>query len=188
MKPEAIQERSIDPLLAAVIAEFGRGIDMIMSIDDSEYRRVAHNTGSVGGHFRHNLDFATSYLRGIETGQIDYNLRERDPRIEVDREYAAVKIGEAIVRLAELTENILDRSVYVRSEVTTARCLASSVGRELEFLHSHTVHHHALIAEKLAGFEIKVSKNFGVAPSTLEYWKRKRREIQEQHVIKINNH
>ena len=47
----------------------------------------------------------------------------------------------------------------------------SSGLRELDFLQSHTIHHFALIAYKLEALGIEVEDNFGVAPSTLKYWK-----------------
>jgi hypothetical protein len=36
---------------------------------------------------------------------------------------------------------------------------------------SHTIHHFALIAYKLQTLGIEVEEGFGVAPSTLKYWK-----------------
>jgi hypothetical protein len=47
--------------------------------------------------------------------------------------------------------------------------LDSSVGRELQVLSSHTIHHFALIAFTLRVLGIEVDRNFGMAPSTLRY-------------------
>jgi hypothetical protein len=65
----------------------------------------------------------------------------------------------------------LEAEVLVRSEIDPDVWHSSSVGRELEYVLSHTVHHHALIAEKLAAIGVYIERHFGVAPSTLEYWK-----------------
>jgi hypothetical protein len=157
--------------LRAVIQEFDGAIQMIAGLDDRVYRQKANGTGSIGGHFRHNLDFVTSLLNGIGERLIDYSLRERNLLVETDRSFAVAKIRFEIDRLKRLTDEIVERIVYVRSEADPAQWLASSVTRELEFLHSHTVHHHALIGEKLTGFGVEVKKDFGVAPSTLDYWK-----------------
>jgi len=46
--------------------------------------------------------------------------------------------------------------------------------RELQFLFSHTIHHYALIANLLVMQGVEIGRDhsgFGVAPSTLEYWK-----------------
>jgi len=173
MEFENTDRASANPLLMAVTGEFLRGIKMISAVDDPVYQRSANGTGSIGGHFRHNLDFVTVFLNGITTRQINYNLRERNLRVENDRTYAIKRIEFAIRRLESLTDEILGCLVFVRSEVDTSSWLRSSVLRELEFLHSHTVHHHALIAEKLAGLGVTITKDFGAAPSTLEYWKQK---------------
>lgn len=157
--------------MIAVVGELERGIEAISRLDDLVYRKAANGTGSVGGHFRHNLDFVNSFLNGISEGRIDYNKRERDVRVEEDRQYACEKLIFAAKRIDSLTAELLERFVMIRSELDRNIWHASSVSRELEFLLSHTVHHHAMIAEKLAGFEIAVGGNFGVAASTLDYWK-----------------
>jgi hypothetical protein len=171
MKGKGICLQTDYSILQTVIKEFERGCELIDRLDDLTYRRSANGTGSVGGHFRHNLDFVNSFLKGIGDGQIDYNARERDVRVEIDRRYAVGKFEIAMKRLGSLTVEIMQRAIYVRSEVDPSTWLLSSVARELEFVNSHTVHHHALIAEKVASFGIAVTEDFGVAPSTLEYRK-----------------
>ncbi|MGQ0543387.1 MAG: hypothetical protein ACT4O9_16320 [Blastocatellia bacterium] len=162
-----------NPLVIAVVREFESGVEVIRTLDDLVYRKAANGTGSVGGHFRHNLDFANSFLNGISEGKIDYNKRERDVRVEEDRQYALEKVTFAAKRIESLAPELLERFVMIRSELDRNIWHASSVSRELEFLLSHTVHHHAMIAEKLAGFGIAIEGNFGVAVSTLQYWKQK---------------
>ena len=57
----------------------------------------------------------------------------------------------------------------VCAEIDIAISHSSSLGRELEFVISHTIHHHALIKERLQHLGIEFDETFGVAPSTLEY-------------------
>ncbi|MFM9904028.1 MAG: hypothetical protein ACKVQJ_05585 [Pyrinomonadaceae bacterium] len=158
------------PQLQYLEAELLKAIETINAIGDVNYRRSANATGSVGAQFRHNLDFVNSLLKGIDDGRIDYNRRERDLRVEENRAFAIERFHEAINRLNGLSENEFSKSVLVRSELDQSSWLPSSFIREVEFVHSHTVHHHALIAEKLAGYGIAAAENFGVAPSTLIYW------------------
>lgn len=167
------EETRVEPdfLTKALIDELTRGARLIEQLEDSVYCRKANETGSIGGHFRHNLDFAHSFLNGIRTGKIDYNRRERDIRTEENRFYAIERFALTIHRLSNLEPDLLRRKVWVRSEIAAQIWHESSTARELEFLHSHTVHHHALIAEKLAFFGVKAADNFGVAPSTLKFWK-----------------
>lgn len=170
MNDENIYVLSPGAVVEAAADEFFRGVKLIEKIEDSVYRQAAGGTGSIGGHFRHNLDFANALLNGLKTGKIDYHRRERDARIEENRLYAIKKISISMCRLRNLSPEILGRKVIVRSEIDAAFWIESSASRELEFLHSHTVHHHALIAEKLSSFGVKLPDDFGIAPSTLKFW------------------
>jgi len=156
----------------SLISELDRAADMIALVDDVNYRRQANGSGSVGAQFRHNLDFINAFLKGVKIGRIDYGKRERDLRIENDRSAAIAQIEVLKAMIEKLEKRSMLNSISVRSEIESSLWFPSSVSRELEFAHSHTVHHHALIAEKLLGFGIQVEKDFGVAPSTLQYWKK----------------
>jgi hypothetical protein len=76
------------------------------------------------------------------------------------------------MRLRVLIERLeslqVDGSVQVRAE-DAEPYLSSTIGRELQSLSSHTVHHFALIAMSLRAMGIPVEEDFGVAPSTLRY-------------------
>ncbi|CAN5554331.1 hypothetical protein BH10ACI1_BH10ACI1_28570 [soil metagenome] len=150
-------------LIKHIAEEFVRAIYLIENVSDEIYVNI-------GGHFRHNVDFANNFLNGLTAEKIDYSKRERDERIEQNRQYAIEKIVLLIRHLQSLPDEVLEKEISVCSEIDETVWHISSVMRELEFLHSHTVHHHALIAEKLAVFGVKVSKDFGVAPSTLKFW------------------
>ena len=63
-----------------------------------------------------------------------------------------------------------EMTLRVRSEIEPELVMNSTLARETEFVHSHTVHHYALIAAKLKSVGIEVPDEFGVAPSTLRYW------------------
>ncbi len=158
-------------LIKKLAGEMFCGANLIGKIDDSVYRKKTDGTGSIGGHFRHNLDFLKAFVSGIVSGKIDYNRRERDLQIEENRLYAINQFARTICKFRNLPLEIFDKNVLVRSEINTDFWFESGALRELEFLHSHTVHHHALIAEKLKSFGVEARiKDFGVAPSTLRFW------------------
>ena len=63
----------------------------------------------------------------------------------------------------------LGREVDVRTASSPDGAVAwqrSSVGRELQFLVSHTVHHSAMVAASCRVRGLPVSSDYGVAPST----------------------
>ena len=169
MNVENMYISSPDTLIKSLSEEFFRGARLIGKLEESIYRQTITGTGSIGGHFRHNLDFANAFLTGIKEGKIDYNRRERDLRVEENRLYAIKRFALMICRLRNLSPEIFSGKVLVNSEIDVRAWHESSAVREFEFLHSHTVHHHALIAEKLIYFDLKAPTNFGVAPATLRF-------------------
>lgn len=153
-----------------LVEEMGRGIDLLFAIDDRVYSRPSKTSGRVGEHFRHNINFVEALLAGIREGAIDYSMRYRDPIIESKRLYAAERMAEMAIGLKTVPLEKMPVSVGVVSELDPTLLHRSTISREVEFVHSHTVHHHALIREKLARWGIEAGADFGVAPSTLKYW------------------
>ncbi|HEX6126188.1 MAG TPA: hypothetical protein VFZ23_12515 [Pyrinomonadaceae bacterium] len=155
--------------VSGLIAELARGIEIILALDDDEFGMAVEGRSSVGAHLRHDLDFVNAFLNGLAERRIDYNARARDARIERDRDHAIQEMAFACSRLRNLTPGLLASLVVVRSEVDEDLWHTSSASREIEFLHSHTVHHYALIAKLVAATGRRLDDEFGVAPSTLRY-------------------
>ena len=145
-----------------VTAELLRGVTIIRGLSVGDYKLV-------GAQFRHDLDFVNALLNGLAECRIDYNARQRDPKVETIPAYAVEQMLFAVRRLQGFQPDLLHRLVSVRSEINEDRWHTSSVSRELEFLHSHTVHHHALIAKILSSVGHFVGHDVGVAPSTLKF-------------------
>jgi len=121
----------------------------------------------VGGHLRHILEFYECFLDGVGSGSIDYDARKRDLAVETDRTAAFAKTHSVGQRL--LSGAFRD-NMAVRVRMEDGECLLnSSVGRELQVLTSHTVHHFALMALVLRTLGIRVDPDFGMAPSTLRH-------------------
>ena len=163
--PEAIRR--------SIAAEIDIAIDVISRLDDLSYRRESRMSSSVGEQFRHNLDFLNTFLNGIDRGSIDYTRRERDPRVSTSRNYAVQKFENASRKISTLTRSKMSGLVSVRSEAVGSLWLPSSVIREMEFVLSHTIHHHALIGEKLFAMGISLDAGFGVGLSTRDFRRRK---------------
>ena len=159
-----------DSIRQGLSEEITKGIRVIEQLDDISYRRRSKNSASVGEQFRHNLDFVNTFLNGVAVGRIDYTKRERDIRVERSREWAVERFETVGRKLAMLSRAQINSMVSVRSETDAGVWLPSSAAREMEFVLSHTIHHHALIAEKLAGQGVILDTAFGVAASTKSYW------------------
>ena len=156
-----------------------QGVDLIRRLNDEIYsnRTESPYPGGVGAQFRHCLDFYDCFLRGLDSGQIDYSRRERDTRVETDRHHAIARFQAVSEQLAGLSAEHLERPVRVKAEGSARGAPewgSSSPARELQFLISHTIHHYALVANLLVmqGFDLgQEFSSFGVAPSTQEHWK-----------------
>lgn len=154
-----------------------QGRALLDALEDDLYSCAdTHGHSCAGAHLRHVLDAYRCLLRGLESGRVDYDARERDPRVERERAAARRVIDEICEGLAGLDESARDRPLAVRADAAAwgevDAWTRSTLGRELQFLLSHTVHHFALIAMTLRGLGFEPAADFGVAPSTLEHRER----------------
>jgi len=148
--------------------------DLLRSIDDRAYRSATDLLpgGTAGKHLRHALDFHAALLCGTRTGRVDYARRRRDGVVEVSRAAALAALESIERRLALLGPADFDRPLVVKGEESAdadgrETWSRSTVGRELEAVLSHTIHHYALMAVILRAHGIAPAPSFGVSPATL---------------------
>lgn len=161
------------------VALLDRGIDLVARIEPALYAGPAGGSG-VGAHLRHCLDFYRAVLRGLgeavdQRPRIDYDRRERVVPIERDPAAALAELTATRQALVELSIPA-DRSVLVRADTieldgddSEELWQQSTLGREMMFLISHTIHHFATIATLLRAEGIDPGDDFGVAPATLAF-------------------
>ena len=161
------------------LALLRQAVTLLEGLPDSLYTCTTSFTpgGTVGRHIRHCLDFFELFFDGLPAGRIDYAARRRNPAVESSRSVALTGLAELEQRLATHDGLDLRRSILVRPEDDESdprdpgAWFRSSIGRELRFLASHTVHHFALIAVLLRFLGHQIDSEFGVAPSTLRHRK-----------------
>lgn len=155
-----------------------QGAALLRQFDDGTYARPTSDrprAAGVGPHLRHCLDFYRCFLRDLDGGRIDYDLRDRQPELETSTAAARTAIGSIMADLFLIepeqgSREILVHHDEVAEEEPTTSWQRSTVARELRFLASHTVHHYALIAHLAREQGIEPGDEFGVAPATLEFW------------------
>ncbi|HTE06714.1 MAG TPA: DinB family protein, partial [Planctomycetota bacterium] len=151
---------------------------LLAALDDAQYAHVERrlSSASIGAHVRHNLDHYRLFLAGLGAGLIDYDARDRHTPVESDRGAAAAAVRALVAGLAALPREALGRTVRVRQqgggEPGRFDGCESRVDRELLFLQSHAVHHHALIAVLARAQGVAIPESFGMAPSTIEWLRR----------------
>ena len=154
-------------------------IDHLLSqLSDDHYTHIAspYFSASPGHHFRHILDHYLCFLDTNKNQQINYDDRLRNQTIETRRDYAQRIVHSIIEQLKDYNGNDNSQPINVTlttqldNQASTATApVQSTLNRELVFLHSHTIHHLALIAVMLRLMHIDVEDSLGVAPSTLIY-------------------
>jgi uncharacterized damage-inducible protein DinB len=144
---------------------------IVMSIDETTYvaRPIAEVSGSIGEHVRHCLDHIGALVAAQAARPLSYDLRERGTAVEHDRAEALQLIMRLKSAVNRWGERALDEPVCVASMLTTAGESVtgwSTLGRELAFVNSHTIHHEAMIALLLSLAAREVPDRLGLAPTT----------------------
>ncbi len=164
----------LPPVIAANLHCLEQAIELLGRLPEEAFVRTAdRHARTVGPHLRHVLDHYSAFFVGLPAYRVDYDAREREPRLESDRSFAIARLREILSELILLEEELLELPIQIRLEsggAESEQWSHSTVRRELQFLLSHTVHHFALIAMLLERFEIVVPEDFGIAPSTLKFW------------------
>jgi uncharacterized damage-inducible protein DinB len=179
-KPEAAGTRAREiedatRIIAAAIAILEQGEDLLQSVSSEEFGRRNPQifNGSIGGHYRHCLDHFSSWLRGFGAGEVNYDHRERDPRIETEPEFALCATRETRDALQRVRAEGLARPVMACCEVSyehgDSPRTASSYSREMVYVVAHAIHHYALISVMARLMGVSLPVHFGVAPSTVAH-------------------
>ena len=144
-------------------------------LDDSAYAAKipqAFNS-SIGAHYRHCLDHFRSLFDGFETGEINYDRRQRDARVETSRLIALNQTWDLLQMSERVSGWTLSDSIRVQSKLSYAieesPAAVSSLGRELMYCVAHAIHHYALIRVMVGMLGVSLPGGFGIAPATLKH-------------------
>ncbi len=155
-----------------------QGRRLLERLDPELYTRPPEPiaTSTIGEHVRHVLDCCACFVDGLAEKRVDYDRRARDRCLELDPVEALERLRALARRVEDLVQDDPQAALEVRAEVPddappAAFWRSSTVGRELVHVLSHTTHHYALVALVLRHFGVEPEQDFGVAPSTLRYWK-----------------
>lgn len=158
-------------VLAANLAALDQTISLLQRLSPDDYRRPVasvFNT-TIGAHIRHCVDHHQQFLRGLDSGRIDYDARDRDSDVETSLARGLLSVRQVAERVASVDGRRQVLWIRVDQDAREDGWQISSFGRELAFLLSHTVHHQALIAIICRHLGVPVEDELGVAPATLRY-------------------
>jgi hypothetical protein len=143
---------------------------VVESIDDVTFLTTREDgvSGSIGAHVRHTIDHVAALVEPARA-VVDYDSRRRGTDVERQRRLAAAELRRLADGLGRLRREAGARTIELSAVIDeSGRRVAatSTVGRELVFVLSHTIHHQAIIALLLADRGEVTPARFGVAPST----------------------
>jgi len=158
-------------VLAANLDALQQGVHLLQRLKAEAYgvRNPLVSNTSIGLHIRHISDHYVCLERGLADGRVDYTRRAPDPEVENQRDAGLAALQRAVGFVTRLSA-ARSRLLLVRMDTSPADdriWSLSSVTRELEFVLSHTVHHHALVSVLCRLLSVPVDDGFGVAHSTL---------------------
>ncbi len=162
-------------LVAAGIEILAQAEELIGKADAEQYAKIVNPpfSASMGQHYRHVIEHFSCLVDGLTSGEVNYDGRKRDRRIEIEREYALFETRKLMGMMGEWNREALDTPCQVVSSVgydlQAPEALRSNVARELSYCIGHAIHHYAIIRLICSHVGVAVPDTFGFAPSTLRH-------------------
>ena len=145
--------------------------EVLYAMDGSDYSvdiPLLYNS-TIGKHCRHILEFYQCFFKSLPVASLNYDLRERNMRLETDIAFALDIVQEVKMQFGSLPPEL---SLSLFAELPDGEGFHQSqttLSRELGYLADHTVHHLAIVKIGLALIrpEIPVANEIGIAASTI---------------------
>lgn len=149
---------SYPPALEGCLESLERCIRLVSALQEQGFFERSQGDTTFGAHLRHCLDHYHCLLRGLETGLVDYDARERDRRLEKDPQRMLQVLRQLRDRLELLAQESMSRELAVRQQASSGSLpvtVRSCLEREWIFLSSHTIHHLEIL--------FRIAKDYGFA-------------------------
>jgi len=149
-----------------------QGLELLFTVRDKTYATSVGSpySASIGQHYRHVLEHFVCLVKGLRSGEINYDARDRNPRIESEVTYASVLTCDMLRAVKQCSRETLDRPCRVLQSVAytgAPSTVDSNIGRELAYCAGHAIHHFAIIRLIASELGVDLPREFGFAPSTL---------------------
>jgi len=162
-------------LISAVEDVLHQGCALLTSVSREAYARKEDGSqgASLGAHYRHVLDHFLCLLEGIESGEINYDHRRRNPELESSIDVALLATERLLEEFRAVPAHTWQRECTVVYSVgygdTETQAVPSNLARELMFCVGHSIHHFAIVKVLCVGMSVTLPYEFGIAPSTLRH-------------------
>lgn len=162
-------ELDFHPVVQGCLVTCRRCSELAATIGPEAFARRSRQGHSIGEHLRHCAEHFLCFFRDLASGVVDYDARDRNPRLERDADFLVGVMDEISSDLAHLDRGSLDKPIYLRALAcpeTEPVLHRSSIERELLFLSSHNVHHLALALSVAGELGLDLPPEIGLAFST----------------------
>ena len=157
-------------MIAAIIQNLNRGVNLLNTIDDNQYgnNSTAPYYSSIGVHMRHILDVFDCIFRGLESGEVDLSDRQRNELAETRVNFGIHYFEEIIKKLEGIRGKDLNQMIAVKDDLGMGMETANyTLAAALIQAHSHAIHHFASIGYIISHLGISLPDgDFGYNPTT----------------------
>jgi len=150
---------------------FGQLHDVLHLLSDEEYITPCERllNATIGQHVRHIIELVKCLEKGYKTGIVNYDNRERNQFIQINRELARTFLSDISTSAIRPNKTLLLETSY-NEAAEVMLLIGTNYYRELVYNLEHAVHHMALIRIGINEVsKIIVSPDFGMAASTIKY-------------------
>lgn len=155
-------------LLSSIHNSLNDLADLLGQLSDAEYSNQCPelSDASIGEHTRHIIEMFQCLENQYNFGIVNYDLRERNSRIQTETKFAITKITEIKNNIDKPNKKLELKQIVDGEEIL----IESNYFRELLYNLEHCIHHQALIKVAIIrNLALNINENFGVARSTIEY-------------------
>ena len=146
--------------------------DIVAQLKPEQYGQALAclQENSLGRHVRHIIEFFECLVENPDSGEVNYDLRQRKLRLETEPPHSLEAIRILMEKLPDLKDGPMTMKADFGSGIQTFQ---SSMFRELAFTMDHCIHHLALIRIGISEHfpDVNLDNRIGVAYSTLQYQK-----------------
>jgi len=149
-------------------------IDSVKQLSDDQYCQPCSSLSGnrVGQHVRHIIELFQSLEKGYSVGHVNYERRNRDPEIEMNRELACELLKAIFERLERENKDLVLMANFNEHSDQYLE-IGTNYYREIAYNLEHAIHHMALMRVGITEISnIRLSKNFGMAVSTIKHQKK----------------
>ena len=145
--------------------------DVLENLSNTQYAAPVEllSGASIGQHVRHIVEFFEELALGYENGTINYDRRNRNHLLEINR-YLAIQLLSGMMFAVDRPDKDLLLVAHLSSTDAEPVVIRTNYFRELLYNIEHMVHHMALLRIGINEVaEIELPGHFGVAASTLKF-------------------